>query len=345
MEPTVAATGAIQVADAPVSLIEQIIDMLTAAFGPLGPIYAFAAIAGLTVLAAAPLLLRKTADPLSRLSRPVADLRQVKAAAGVPAPHRLRAETGGARLAPIAGYLEPKDEKELSEIRLKLVQAGYRNRSAVRTFFFSRAVGAIVMILLATAYLTFVLPEVSMSRYLTIEVLALCAGYFAPNYWVKRRQMERREEITNGFPDALDLMLICVEAGQSLDQSLIRVSTEIRHAHPVLAEEFQIVSSEMRAGKDRASVLRDFARRTGVNDVSSFVTVLVQSANFGTSVADALRIYASEMRDKRLMRAEEKANVLPTKLTLATMFFTVPPLMLILIGPSLIDIVNTMSGF
>jgi tight adherence protein C len=101
----------------------------------------------------------------------------------------------------------------------------------------------------------------------------------------------------------------------------------------------------MRAGKDRASVLRDFARRAGVNDVSSFVTVLVQSASFGTSVADALRIYAFEMRDKRLMRAEEKANVLPTKLTLATMFFTVPPLMLILIGPSLIDIANTMKAF
>jgi tight adherence protein C len=201
------------------------------------------------------------------------------------------------------------------------------------------------MTLLAVLYLTFALKVVTLSRDLMITGLALAVGYLAPSYWVKRRQQERQDEITNGFPDALDLMLICVEAGQSLDQSLMRVATEIRHAHPVLADEFQIVSAEMRAGKDRATVLRDFAKRAGVNDVSSFVTVLVQSAAFGTSVADALRVYAAEMRDKRLMKAEEKANVLPTKLTLCTMFFTVPPLMLILIGPSLIDIVNTMQGF
>lgn len=325
-------------------MIDALMSMLTDAFGPLGPIYAFAAIAALTVAAAAPLLLRKKTDPIDRLARPVTDLKQLKAGQA-PQAQRLRAETGGNRLAPIAGYLEPKDEKELTEIKLKLVQAGYRGSGAVRTFFFARAVGAAGMTLLAVLYLTFALKDVSLSRYLMIAGLALAAGYFAPNYWVTRRRQERQTEISNGFPDALDLMLICVEAGQSLDQSLMRVAKEIRHAHAVLADEFQIVSAEMRAGKDRASVLRDFAKRAGVNDVSSFVTVLVQSASFGTSVAEALRVYAAEMRDKRLMRAEEKANVLPTKLTLCTMFFTVPPLMLILIGPSLIDIVNTMSGF
>lgn len=337
MEPLATAPAA------PMGLIDQIMSMLTDAFGPLGPIYAFAAIAALTVAAAAPLLLNKKSDPLDRLARPVTDRKQLKA--GVTPPERLRTESGGNRLAPIAGYLEPKDEKELTEIKLKLVQAGYRGRGAVRTFYFARAVGAGGMTLLAVLYLTFALQDVSMSRYLMIAGIALAVGYLAPNYWVTRRRQERQNEITNGFPDALDLMLICVEAGQSLDQSLMRVATEIRHAHPVLADEYQIVSAEMRAGKDRALVLRDFAKRAGVNDVSSFVTVLVQSASFGTSVADALRIYAAEMRDKRLMRAEEKANVLPTKLTLCTMFFTVPPLMLILIGPSLIDIVNTMQGF
>ncbi|MFT4793398.1 MAG: tight adherence protein C [Paracoccaceae bacterium] len=324
-------------------MIDTVLVMLTDAFGPLGPIYAFAAVAALTIAAAAPLLLSKKVDPLDRLARPVIDLKHRKTVHGVP--EKLRTESGGSRLAPIAGYLEPKDEKELTEIRLKLVQAGYRGNGAVRTFYFARAVGAGGLTLLAAMYLTFALEEVSLSRYLMIAGLALAVGYLAPNYWVTRRRQERQTEISNGFPDALDLMLICVEAGQSLDQSLMRVATEIRHAHPVLADEFQIVSAEMRAGKDRALVLRDFAKRAGVNDVASFVTVLVQSASFGTSVADALRIYAAEMRDKRLMRAEEKANVLPTKLTLCTMFFTVPPLMLILIGPSLIDIVNTMSHF
>jgi tight adherence protein C len=341
MEPSVVSTAPSPAVAA--SVMERVLDALTTAFGPLGPIYAFALIAALTIAAAAPLLLRKKADPISRLAPPVAQLRQLKA--GPATPQRLRSETGGKRLEPIAGYLEPKDEKELSAIRLRLVQAGYRNRSAVRTFFFARAVGGIGMTLFAVAYIALVMPDVTLSRYLMIAGVGLLVGYYGPNYWVSRRQAERREQITNGFPDALDLMLICVEAGQSLDQSLMRVAEESRNAHPVLSEEFQIVSAEMRAGKDRASVLRDFARRAGVNDVSSFVTVLVQSASFGTSVADALRIYAFEMRDKRLMRAEEKANVLPTKLTLATMFFTVPPLMLILIGPSLIDIVNTMKAF
>ena len=166
----------------------------------------------------------------------------------------------------------------------------------------------------------------------------------APKYWVTKRQQKRQEEITNGFPDALDMMLVCVEAGQSMDQSIIRVSSEIKAGFPALAEEFAAVAHEMKAGKDRVHVLKDMAERAGVTDVSSFVTVLVQSTTFGTSIADALRVYAAEMRDKRVMRAEEKANVLPTKLTLGTMMFTVPPLMIILIGPSVYNVYDTLTN-
>ena len=138
-------------------------------------------------------------------------------------------------------------------------------------------------------------------------------------------------------------MLVCVEACQSLDQAIIRVSKEIRAGFPALADEFEIVSHEMKAGKDKTQVLRDMSERAGVPDVASFVTVLIQSASFGTSIAEALRVYASEMRDKRVMRAEEKANTLPTKMTLATMMLTVPPLLIILIGPSVYDIAVTLS--
>ena len=171
-------------------------------------------------------------------------------------------------------------------------------------------------------------------------------GYLAPVYWITKRTQQRQQEITNGFPDALDLMLVCVEAGQSLDQAILRVSSDSEAAHPSLAEEFAIVGAEMRAGKERNAVLRGSRARdrAGVSDVSSFVTVLVQSAAFGTSIAQALRVYAAEMRDKRLMRAEEKANLLPTKLTLGTMAFTVPPLLLILIGPSIIEILRALTG-
>ncbi|MDJ0825140.1 MAG: type II secretion system F family protein, partial [Rhodobacter sp.] len=165
-----------------------------------------------------------------------------------------------------------------------------------------------------------------------------------PKYWVNRRQQSRQEEITNGFPDALDMMLVCVEAGQSLDQSILRVAREIRAGYPALSDEFEMVAQEMKAGKDRISVLRDMSERAGVADVASFVTVLIQSASFGTSIADALRVYAAEMRDKRVMRAEEKANTLPTKMTLATMMLTVPPLLVILVGPSVYNIYLTLNG-
>ena len=130
------------------------------------------------------------------------------------------------------------------------------------------------------------------------------------------------------------MMLVCVEAGQSLDQSIVRVAKEIRASFPALADEFEIVSLQIKAGKDKATVLGDMSERCGVQDVSSFVTVLIQSATFGTSIAEALRVYGEEMRDKRVMRAEEKANKLPTKMTLATMMLTVPPLLIILVGPS-----------
>lgn len=162
---------------------------------------------------------------------------------------------------------------------------------------------------------------------------------------MQRRLQERQQKITEGFPDALDMMLVCVEAGQSLDHSILRVARETRDSYPPLAEELEIVAHEVKAGKERITVLKDMAERVGLTDVSTFVTTLVQSATFGTSIAEALRIYSAEMRDKRVMRAEEKANTLPTKMTLGTMLFTVPPLMLMLIGPSIYGIVKTLSAW
>ena len=124
------------------------------------------------------------------------------------------------------------------------------------------------------------------------------AGYYLPQYWITRRVEARKEQITQGFPDALDMMLVCVEAGQSLDQAITRIAGELRASFPALADEFQVVSYEMKAGKDKVTVLNDMGERCGVQDVASFVTVLVQSASFGTSIADALRVFASEMRDQ-----------------------------------------------
>jgi tight adherence protein C len=253
---------------------------------------------------------------------------------------RLRQSDRNEKLQKFAKFLEPEDVEELSAKALLLRQAGYSSRDAVRFFHFAQMALGIAGLVIGTVYINFLGGGEGMTtnKMMLYTVGPGGIGYFLPRYWVTRRVAERKEEITRGFPDALDMMLVCVEAGQSLDQCIVRVARELRASYPALAEEFEIVAYEMKAGKDKVSVLNAMGERCGVQDVSSFVTVLVQSAAFGTSIADALRVYAAEMRDKRVMRAEEAANKLPTKMTLATMMLTVPPLLIILVAPSVMNI-------
>jgi tight adherence protein C len=318
-----------------------ILDMLTDRFGPFGPLLVVGALGLLLVLLTLPVLLKKREDPLDRLKRQ----NQQQKKTGTPEA-RLRAETKKDKLEKYSDFLEPKNAEEYSAIKLKLLQAGYRGKTAVRTYHFLQfALGGLGLLLGGGYVLLLTMTQDPGTQQVMFSILIPgVVGYMAPKYWVNRRQQARQEEIVNGFPDSLDMMLVCVEAGQSLDQSILRVAREIRAGYPALADEFDTVSQEMKAGKDRVSVLRDMSERAGVADVASFVTVLIQSASFGTSIAEALRVYASEMRDKRVMRAEEKANTLPTKMTLATMLLTVPPLLVILVGPSVYRIADTLSG-
>lgn len=320
---------------------------LIAAFGPLGPFFVIGILGTLLIAMSVPVLLRKQVDPLDKLNTRGMRGGPIRAPGGADKTDtvRLRYDSGTVNLDKFAGFLQPKDKDELGATRLKLVQAGYRGRSAVSTFHLARFLLGIGFLLFGVLSVFMRSETPGMNSLVMSVIIPGVVGYYLPTYWIKRRIQSRQEDITNGFPDALDLMLVCVEAGQSLDQAILRVATEIQLSYPALAEEFEIVSNEMRAGKDRVTVLRDMGERCGVNDVSSFVTVLVQSATFGTSISDALRVYGSEMRDKRVMRAEEKANVLPTKLTVGTMLFTVPPLLIILVGPSMYDIYrNLLNG-
>ncbi|WP_198404984.1 type II secretion system F family protein [Cereibacter sphaeroides] len=182
----------------------------------------------------------------------------------------------------------------------------------------------------------------TMQQMVLYTILPGAIGYYLPVYWIKRRAQERYDQIVSGFPDALDMMLVCVEAGQSLDQSILRVARESAG----LSGACRRVRDRGPRGQGREGArgrAEGHVRARGHPDVSSFVTTLIQSATFGTSIAEALRVYSSEMRDKRVMRAEEKANTLPTKLTLGTMLLTVPPLMLILIGPSVYGIATQLA--
>ncbi|MBC7154921.1 MAG: type II secretion system F family protein [Rhodobacteraceae bacterium] len=326
------------------NILEALTSGLAERFGIMGPVYAVGGLGILLVLVAFVMMGQKRVDPMAKFQKTVA--RDTRSATADPTSRQsLRAEDMGQKLNKFANFLEPQDAAEMSAARLKMMRAGYRSKTAVRTMNAAQFVIGMGLMTLGLAYalISSATGELSTRAFILAIILPGGIGYYLPKYWVERRIQTRQTQIIEGFPDALDLMLVCVEAGQSLDQSILRVSREIRAGYPALADEFEIVGQEVKAGKDRVSVLKDMSERAGVPDVSSFVTVLVQSATFGTSIADALRVYAAEMRDKRVMRAEEKANVLPTKLTLGTMMFTVPPLMIILIGPSIHSIVQTFA--
>ena len=311
--------------------LSPINDFLVEQLGPLGPLIAVGILGLFMVLLTIPMLLNQPEDPLKKLQKNIQQENKPK-----PRKERLRQANRNEQLQKCAHFLEPQDEEELSAIQLKLRQAGYQSKDAVRFFHFAQFALGIGGLVLGVVYV-FLLGagEGMSSQQLMMYVLGPgAAGYMLPKYWVTRRVDSRKEAITLGFPDVLDMLLVCVEAGQSLDQAIVRVAKETRSSCPDLSEELEIVAYEMKAGKDKDRVLRDFGTRCGVDDVSSFVTVLIQSATFGTSIADALRVYSGEMRDKRVMRAEEAANKLPTKMTLATMMLTVPPLLVILVGPS-----------
>ncbi|WP_372989748.1 type II secretion system F family protein [Sulfitobacter sp.] len=302
--------------------------------GPIGWIALLGVLGVMLIGVTVVMMMRQPEDPMLKLKRSQLEPSER------PNQQRLRQSDRNEQLQKFAKFLEPENVDELSAKQLMLRQAGYASRDAVRFFHFAQMTLGIAGLVFGIVYVNFLgggegLTTQKMMMY-TVGPGGI--GYYLPKYWITKRVEKRKEEITRGFPDALDMMLVCVEAGQSLDQSIVRVAKELHASYPALAEEFEVVAYEMKAGKDKVGVLTDMGDRCGVQDVSSFVTVLCQSAAFGTSISDALRVYAEEMRDKRVMRAEEAANKLPTKMTLATMMLTVPPLLIILIAPSVMGI-------
>lgn len=321
-------------------MIDNLNTMITGALGPMGPLLLVGALGLVMIVLALPVFLKREKDPFSKIKEQ-SKARESK----LPGAPLRRAERID-KLEKFAGFLEPQDAAQMSASKMKMLRAGYKGKSAVRMFHFAQLVLGLGLLALGTVYALILSSkgEVTTQMMVLSTILPGAIGYYLPIYWVNKRVKEREAEIVAGFPDALDLMLVCVEAGQSLDQSIARVARETKPGYPALAEEFEAVSQQVKAGRERVAVLKEMAERVGVPDVASFVTTLVQSATFGTSIAEALRVYSSEMRDKRVMRAEEKANVLPTKLTLGTMLFTVPPLMIILIGPSIYGIATQLGG-
>lgn len=321
-------------------LVREIGDYIVTVLGPQGPLIVIGLLGVFMVLVALPLAMRRPSDPFDKLEGSTAFVNND----AMDAASDLRQQRSGPNLDRFAAYLEPQDQKEYSRRRLKLVQAGYRSKGAVRTFHFLQMILGLGGLVGGALYMFLFSQESQMTMLIAKALGPGLIGYYLPSYWVERRRGARQTELLEAFPDALDLMLICVESGQTLDHTILRVSKEVEKSYPTLSEELTIISNETRAGKDRSTVLKDFSERCDVPDIKAFVTVLIQSATFGTTIGEALRLFSSEMRDKRVMRAEEKANTLPTKMTLCTMLFTVPPLLVILVGPSIYDIIRFISA-
>ncbi|MBL4820399.1 MAG: type II secretion system F family protein [Gammaproteobacteria bacterium] len=248
-------------------------------------------------------------------------------------------------LQPAGELILPPDEWRRSAITSRLIMAGYRSPGAVYVF-----LGAKLFASLLLTILVFVGYVVSGNLYqiLTVPALALIAigaivGFFLPDLELSQITKRRQRDFEDGFPDALDMLVVCVEAGLGLDAAIDRVAREIHLSHPELAIELGLISLETRAGKSRKDALQGLADRTNVDQVQSLATLLIQAERFGTSVASALRDYSLEMRTERLQRAKEKAAKLPVKLIFPVVLFIFPALFLVIMGPAVIQIVAALG--
>lgn len=229
-------------------------------------------------------------------------------------------------------------EGDYTTSRLKFLRAGIRNENALAVHWgvkiFLTVLFPAVFILLRTMVLTTLSYQVSMS----VTVLFAVLGFYLPDIWLNRKGEERRQKILQSLPDALDLLVICVEAGMGLDGAINKVAQELSIGSPELSDEFQLMNLELRAGKQRTHALKNLALRTNLDEINSLTTLLVQTDRFGTSMADALRVYSESYRTQRYQRAEEMAAKLPVKMLIPLMFCIFPSLFLVILGPAVINI-------
>jgi tight adherence protein C len=234
----------------------------------------------------------------------------------------------------------PTNEKERTTARVRLLQAGYTGPNVVRNYF---AIRLLLSVLLPVAFLLlapFFTRNMPVEKVMVITVCLLVAGLYLPSVFVSNRMRNRQRAVQDSFPDALDMLMVCVEAGLGLDSAFTRVGAQMASAHPVLAEEFALVSLELRAGKSREAAMRNFAERIGTTEITSFVVLLIQSDQLGTSVAQTLRVQAEEMRIKRMLRAEEKAHMLPVKLSIPLVLCLLPAMIAVAVLPGIIRIIR-----
>jgi len=233
------------------------------------------------------------------------------------------------------GNRAPKSPKELGSLRLRLVQAGFRREEALTIFFGIRVLFALALFVLLSS-------PVLIKPNLMLALGGLGLGYILPGMVLARMAKRRAHRIRLSLADMLDLLVVSVEAGLGLDQALTRVGNELAFAYPELADELRMINLELRAGKPRAEALRNLADRSGVDDLSSLVTMLIQTDKFGTSVAQSLRVYSETLRTKRRQRAEEAAAKTGVKMVFPLVICIFPAVWVVTIGPAAIRFVQVL---
>jgi tight adherence protein C len=232
----------------------------------------------------------------------------------------------------------PDTENDGRSKRIKFLRAGIRRENAPAIFY---GLKYILVVLLPSTFLICRLTLLKItSNHLTVAIFVLVAllGYYLPDIWIRQKTDKRKERLVKALPDALDLLVICVEAGMGMDEAINRVSQEIKLTSADLSDEFKLLNLELRAGKDKQDALRNLALRTDIEELKNLVVLLIQADKFGTSVANTLRIYSDTFRTQRMQKAEELAAKIPVKLVFPLVLFIFPSLFVAILGPAVIRI-------
>jgi tight adherence protein C len=237
--------------------------------------------------------------------------------------------------------LRPSNEAELGKVRLKLLNAGFRQEQAVAVYYGIKVM--CLVIALAVAIPSLFMKYGMTQNAMVLAVVAGGLGFYFPGFLVERQKKKRAESIFLSMPDALDLMVVCVEAGLGLDSAMRRVTSELGQSSPVLCEEFAIANFQLQMGRARKDVLRDLGTRTGVEDVRALAAVIIQAEKFGSSIGSALRVQSDSMRLRRRQYAEEKAAKTAVKIMIPLLLFIFPGVFVVLVGPAGIQMYNMMS--
>ena len=234
--------------------------------------------------------------------------------------------------------LMPKSENEVSVVKKRLMLAGYRNENAIKIFY-----GSKVLLPLFLASIAMVSGLASLGPFF-VYLVALGGGFLAPDFWLGKQIKKRQKKLTRGLPDVLDLLVICMEAGLSLDQATSRCAEELSDSSPEICDELSLVVLEQRAGRARSEAWKNMAERTGVDSLRNLVSMLVQTEQFGTSIAKMLRVHSDTLRVQRVQLVEELAAKTSVKLVFPLVLFIFPALFLVTLGPAAIVMAESFSS-